>query len=371
MIFNVILFHPRRGLFFSAMNAVQLDRWRRHHGFVVASWCFKPSDDETLSLLQYLSISLLGQNDWARIFDDLAKTFDGAGFKCALRQTSRELKQGQPIEKAIRKVLPDRLSTSILSSYKRGQVAQEIEKIFESYLKEVEDRSKRTSKKMYPIALVLSLVGLVIMVDIQFVPVLCSLFSSYGISPPAIIVLFNGWVQVSSIVGILAVVVSLRSVYQRLPFLVKASIPLLGQLRAIQLNTIMIDAYQEALLRECAFNAVLQERFELQRDRFLQYGISTVVGRLQQGVDLTDAMKEIPQVRGWGGTWTTLAAGSSSDRVSQGINAYQRRFRQQEEQLKDTIQNIFVGALIGVVAAVIAILGYLMTLPLQYADKLI
>ena len=371
MIASEILFHPRKGLFLSAMTEGQQGRWRRHHGFVIVSWRYRPSDDETLSLLQYLSINLQGHNDWAKIFEDLAKTLNKTQFKRALRQTSRELKQGQPIEKAVQNVLPARLATAILSTYKRGRVSQEIEKIFENHLRQVEEQNKRAAKKLYPITLVFGLLSLVIMVDIQFVPVLRSLFSSYGISPPAIMALFSIGVQMGGVVGLLLVIGVLGLIYKRLPFSVKASIPLVGQLRAIELNAILLDAYQESLLRECSYDGVLQERFELQKDRFLQYGISTVLGRLRQGLDLKNSMKEIPRVQGWGGAWTNFVVGNASERIFHGISAYQRRFNQHEAQIKDTMQTSFVGALIVLVATVIAILGYLMVLPLQYADRLI
>ena len=65
---TVVLFHPKKGLFFAAMTPSQMDRWRRFKGFVVFSWEYRqPSEDDLISFLQYLSVNLLGNTDWSCI----------------------------------------------------------------------------------------------------------------------------------------------------------------------------------------------------------------------------------------------------------------------------------------------------------------
>ena len=141
----------------------------------------------------------------------------------------------------------------------------------------------------------------------------------------------------------------------------KAHIPFLGQISTLQLHQHLLDAYQESLIRECSFSLVLEERYPAERNRFVKFGLSTIAGRLIQGTPLSVAIKEIPAIRGWAGGWVRGGA----------LVAYQKQLRSQETLLKDRLQAVLVATLIALVSLIIAGLGFLITLPLQYADRLI
>ena len=151
----------------------------------------------------------------------------------------------------------------------------------------------------------------------------------------------------------------------------KSHIPIVGNLLSIKLHQQLIDAYHESLIRECSYDFVLEERFDMESRVYIKYGISTVAGRIKQGFSMIDAVNEVPRVRGWVGDWVKFVSGAPSERVFRGLIAYRKQLYQQETRLKDEAQTVFVSALIVIVALVVAVLGFLITLPLQYADKLI
>ncbi len=359
---TVILFHPKKGLFFAAMTPQQMERWQHFKGFVLFSWEYRqPNADDLISFLQYLSVSLLGNPDWSRLINDFVKTHQGIQFRRLLRDVSTGLQQGVSFDNALRQFLPPQLITAVLSAQKRGQLSEEISTIIEHYRKETEEYAKRRSKQVYPLTLALGLVGLIALVDVQFVPVLRSLFDSYGLKPPFILSLFNLKVQLGMIGVLFGLGVMARWVYQRLSFHQKALVPILGTISILQLHQHLLDAYQESLIRECSYDLVLEERVASERNSFIKFGLSTISGRLKQGKSLSLAIKDIPSIRGWVGGW--VRGGS--------LSAYQQQLRQKEAALRDRLQALLVATLIALVSLVITGLGFLITLPLQYADKLI
>lgn len=359
---KVILFHPKKGLFFAAMTPRQTERWQHFKGFIVLSWEYRqPNVDDLISFIQYLSVNLLGTPDWSRLINEFSKTHQGIQFRRRLRDVSIGLQHGESFDNALRQILPPQLITAVLSAQKRGQLSAEISTIIEDYIKEAEENARRRSKQIYPLTLALGLVGLIALVDVQFIPVLRSLFDSYGLNPPFILSLFNFKVQLGIIAVLFGLGVLARNVYQKLSFHQKALVPILGPISILQLHQHLLDAYQESLIRECSFDLVLEERVVLERNTFIKFGLSTVEGRLKQGNPLSVAIKDIPTIRGWAGGWVRGGA----------LGAYQQQLRRQETALKDRLQAVLVASLIALVSLIITGLGFLITLPLQYADKLI
>ncbi len=359
---TVILFHPKKGVFFAAMTRTQMDRWRHFNGFVLYSWEYRhPNEDDLMSFLQFLSVNIVGNTAWSTMIGDFVKTHKGIQFRRLLREVSLGLQHGSSFENALRKFLPTQLSMSVLYAQKRGQLSEEISKIIEGYRNEMDENVKRRSKQIYPLTLALGLVGLITLVDFQFVPVLRSLFDSYGLKPPFILTLFNFKVQLVILSVFLGIGGLSRWAFINMSFHQKAHIPFLGQISTLQLHQHLLDAYQESLIRECSFSLVLEERYPAERNRFVKFGLSTIAGRLIQGTPLSVAIKEIPAIRGWAGGWVRGGA----------LVAYQKQLRSQETLLKDRLQAVLVATLIALVSLIIAGLGFLITLPLQYADRLI
>jgi type II secretory pathway component PulF len=369
---NVILFHPKQGFFFAAMDQGQRHRWRQHKGFVVFSWKLSnPKEDDVVAFLQYLSIHLLWSGDWARIVNNFSRVHKGSRFRRQLRAVSKYLQKGETFEKTLRMLLPTSVAMAILSAQKRGQLPDQMEKIVEDYRDKAAQRSKRKARQLYPTTLMFGLVGLIAVVDVQFIPVLKSLFESYGIAPPLVMNIFNIGFQLGLLVLIFVTLIIVKVGFRFLSFSRQAAVPVLGELLTITLHQHLVDAFLEAQIRECSYDTVLQERVEAEPNVFLKFGFSTVAGRLQQGYSLSNAFKEIPPVRGWVGGWVGFVVGAPGERAQRGLFAYRKQLQKQESVLRDRLLTLLVSLLVIIVAVVIALLSYLITLPLQYADKLI